>query len=106
MTRIWIGLLVAAARGLGQETFHIAGTVVNSQTGQPVKGAVVTLRARPEYRAETGASRLLSFLFSREILTDAAGRFSADAMQAGTFNVSAEKPGYVTQYWIGGGRSK
>lgn len=95
MTRIWIGLVVAAA-GFGQETFHVAGTVVNSQTGQPVKGAVVTVRPRPRLRANTGKPAVMDS--PREMLTDTAGRFTADSLAAGTFNIAAEKPGYVTQY--------
>ncbi|HEY1494928.1 MAG TPA: carboxypeptidase-like regulatory domain-containing protein, partial [Candidatus Solibacter sp.] len=100
MTRIWIGLLVVAA-GLGQEPFHIAGTVVNSQTGQPVKGAVVTLRARPQFSGDRSKPPVM--VPPREMLTDAAGRFSADAIAAGTLNITAEKPGYVAQYSAGAG---
>jgi hypothetical protein len=37
------------------------------------------------------------------MLTDAAGRFSADAMPEGTFNITAEKPGYVTHRSAGAG---
>ncbi len=97
MNRIWIGILLAASAP-GQDTFHIAGTVVNSQTGQPVKGAVVTLRGRVQF--EKGTKPQGPNL--REALTDAGGRFSVDGLPSGGFTVSAEKNGYVTAWAAGG----
>jgi hypothetical protein len=96
VNRIWIGILLAACAP-GQDTFHIAGTVVNSQTGQPVKGAVVTLRGRVQFEKGTPEAPK-----SREALTDAGGRFSVDELPSGGFTVSAEKNGYVTT-WVAGG---
>ena len=91
MTKIVIGLLLATSL-FGQETFHIAGTVVNSQTGQPVKGALVRIVGMPQL--EPGSSQHPRRQTQRELLTDVAGQFSADGLPAGNFTVNAQKNGF------------
>jgi hypothetical protein len=62
--------------------FHISGTVTNSQTGQPIRQALVTAQTNkrsPQIPA----------------LTDAAGSFLLAGLGAGTYSVTVAKRGYV-----------
>ena len=64
--------------------FHLSGTVTNSQTGQPVKQALVL--ARP------GPGRLSHQI---PVLTDGAGNFSLTGLAAGTYSLTVQKNGYT-----------
>jgi hypothetical protein len=87
--------LLLATSLFSQETFHIAGTVINSQTGQPVKGALVSVVGMGRHGA--GGSTPVPAITRREILTDIAGQFSADGLLDGTYSVHAQKTGFSIQ---------
>jgi hypothetical protein len=66
--------------------FHLSGTVTNSQTGQPVKQALVLARvSRPAIRAQQIPA-----------LTDGAGNFSLTGLAAGTYSLTVQKSGYTS----------
>ena len=71
-----------AAAPASQGTALLAGQVVAVDTGQPLPGVQVRL---------SGASPAPS----RAIATDAQGRFSFDALPAGTYTVTASRAGFV-----------
>jgi uncharacterized protein (DUF2141 family) len=80
--RAVIPVLFVALATAGQTPASLSGVVV-SETGQPVRQAVVT--------AAGGA-----LAQSQSVITDDAGRFSFAALPAGRFTLSAAKPAHVT----------
>jgi hypothetical protein len=64
-------------------TGSILGVVVEAGANRPVRGAVVTL---------TGREGLAAFRI--DVLADAEGRFAFLDLPKGSFNLSADKPGY------------
>jgi hypothetical protein len=72
--------LAGAVPLLAQQTATLSGTLTDS-TGAPVEGALVTLR-------NTGSNE------SRQSSTDAIGHYTFTLLQAGTFEVTGEKPGF------------
>ena len=67
-------------------TATVAGALTVAASGQPARGARVTLSAN-----DIGVSR------STE--TDALGRFSFAALPAGRYSLGASKPGHVPALW-------
>jgi hypothetical protein len=66
--------------------FHLSGTVTNSQTGQPVKQALILVRA-------PGPGRLSHQI---PVLTDGVGNFSLTGLAAGTYSLTVQKNGYTS----------
>jgi hypothetical protein len=77
--------LVAGA-AFAQETgkdFHIAGTVINSQTGEPVRHALVSVRPMRAFRGSARGDQIPAP--PAPVLTDLAGPFrSVDWLRADT----------------------
>ncbi len=71
----------------------IHGTVVDSKTGQPLKGAEVSLRTFSQ--ASRGESN--------SAVSDAEGHFSFDNLAAGRYRVTASRNGYVAREPRAGG---
>ena len=70
--------------------FHLSGTVTNSQTGQPVKQALVLARAdRPANPSPQATLQIPA-------LTDGAGNFSLTGLVAGTYSLTVQKNGYTS----------
>jgi protocatechuate 3,4-dioxygenase beta subunit len=68
-----------------QNKGSIQGTVVDAKTGQPLKGAEVSLRAfSPGNRGEANST-----------VSDAEGHFTFDGVAAGRYRVTASRNGYV-----------
>jgi hypothetical protein len=84
----------------------IEGTVTRAGTGQPLKGARVTLNratlptraaAAGELNAANGANRLgvLLAAASVSVITDANGRFTITGVDPGDYRISAEREGFI-----------
>ncbi|MGD0910899.1 MAG: carboxypeptidase regulatory-like domain-containing protein [Terracidiphilus sp.] len=67
--------------------FRVAGTVVNANTGEPVRGAAVALLTVED-------SHMMA---STESGDD--GRFSMDSLSAGKYQLTASKRGYTTGFY-------
>ena len=81
-----LALTAIAASCLAQDAdrgFHISGTVTDTQTGQPIKQALVNLRLLQQNPAQFPA------------LTDSAGGFLLTGLGPGTYRLDVEKKGYV-----------
>jgi Carboxypeptidase regulatory-like domain len=72
-------------------TLSVAGTVVNSLTGEPVRGAVVTITTGQVTGQPNGQLAL-------SILSDNSGHFQFDGLTEGRAFVSAIKPGFGNQF--------
>ena len=83
--------LCRAQEGAGE--YSISGVVVNSQTGEPVRQALVGGSGRRE-KSEAAPSRYQTI---EPILTDASGAFHLRGLEAGTYTVHAEKPGFENE---------
>src|SRR5713101_5869519 len=59
-------------------TYTLKGTVVNSVTGEPIRGALVQIYADRQ----------------RSVLTGPEGKFQIENLSRGTFGVQCRKPGY------------
>jgi protocatechuate 3,4-dioxygenase beta subunit len=70
----------------------VAGQVVNAATGEPVRRATVSLR-RVDARNRTSGTRAATY----GAVTDSDGRFTVKDLEAGSYRLSADKPGFVTQ---------
>ena len=86
--------------------YSISGVVVNSQTGEPVRQALVTgsgMRETSEdatndaTNGEDAAVHALGNDAIEPLLTDASGAFHWRGLQAGTYTLSAEKPGFASE---------
>ncbi len=78
----WLFLLSPFAQLAGQpsepQTFTVRGTVVNSATGEPIRGALVQLYSGP----------------TRSRLTGPQGEFVFENVPQGIFSVRVQKPGF------------
>jgi protocatechuate 3,4-dioxygenase beta subunit len=70
-----------------QNKGSIQGTVVDSKTGQPIKGAEVALRVLGQGGRGEGISAI----------SDAEGHFKFDSLSAGRYRLVATRNGYVTR---------
>lgn len=79
-----------------QDKGSIQGTVIDAKTGQPLKGAEVSLRAMSTgNRGEPNSS-----------VSDADGRFTFDGLAAGRYRLSASRNGYLMRDPRFGGTSR
>jgi len=62
-------------------TYTLRGTVVNSVTGEPIRGALVQIYANTQ----------------RSVLTGADGRFQFEKIAAGSYFAAARKPGFFSE---------
>src|SRR5258707_15738699 len=62
------------------DRYPIRGTVINSLTGEPIRGALVQIYANRQ----------------RSVLTGADGSFQFADVPAGTLNLNVRKPGFFT----------
>src|SRR5690242_16362413 len=79
---LWMCAIAVAQPGAGQFA-SVSGVVANSVTGQPVLRAHVVLSPIGAATETYGA------------MTDAAGRFSILRIPPGSYNMNAERVGYI-----------
>ncbi len=68
-------------------TLSVTGTVVNSLTGEPIRGAVVAI-----------ATGQINAQISLSTLSDNSGHFQVDGLTEGRAFITAIKPGFVNQF--------
>jgi hypothetical protein len=100
--RVLMAVLVAEALAAGaafaQEAgkdFHIAGTVINSLTGEPVRQALVTVRPMRAFRGRERGDQYQAPAQPAPALTDLAGAFQIGRLASGSYQLSAQKPGFA-----------
>jgi protocatechuate 3,4-dioxygenase beta subunit len=86
-----------AATG-SQEKSSVQGTVIDSKTGQALRGAEVVLGGTPgSWPAETDRTE------GSSTTSDSEGRFSFDSISPGRYGLRATKNGYLPPFARGGG---
>ena len=101
MRGVWLFLLLAGWCSAGQDSYVLAGTVVNARTGQPVKRAQLTLVQVQASPAAPGASSHLLIdvppapAFSAGALTDVSGVFRFSGLAPAEYTVLVQKPHFV-----------
>ncbi|HEX3876844.1 MAG TPA: carboxypeptidase-like regulatory domain-containing protein [Bryobacteraceae bacterium] len=76
----------------------IAGTAVNSLTGEPVKHALVVLNDGSKRVANPRANASATRPRSTTALTDAVGAFRFDSLPPGSYTLTAQKPEFVWEH--------
>jgi hypothetical protein len=79
-------------------TGSIIGTVVSAATGQPLRGARLTLTGRPGSPSATAAGSVTAVPFdgvARTTISDREGRFSFTSLPPGRFLVEANREGFL-----------
>jgi hypothetical protein len=99
--RIYLIGIILSFSLLGQAQrgdFSMSGVVLNGQTGEPMKTALVTLIAIPDF---SKATRQEGRFVPPEVappqtaLTDIGGQFQFNGVAAGKFTLNFQKPGFV-----------
>jgi protocatechuate 3,4-dioxygenase beta subunit len=80
-----------------QNKCSLRGTVVDSKTGQPVKGAEVTLRGGAFGSSGSWVAGMANRSEPAAAISDAEGHFSFDNLAPGRYRVSASRNGYVSR---------
>jgi len=75
--------------------YSISGTVVNSVTGEPVKGARVMMMALPQADPATGVPGNAQESVVRAAMAGPSGGFTFAGLPAGHYLLGAQKPGFV-----------
>src|ERR1700760_2284153 len=89
---MFIACSVLAGLARSQSTYSLGGSVLNSQTGEPVSGALVTLsniNAAPVYDPTKRPKSMI-----RETPADSTGRFQFDNLPEGSYRLTADRPGF------------
>jgi hypothetical protein len=98
MRGVWLLLLLTGCCSAQQGEYVLAGSVVNSRTGDPVKRALVTAFRLPT-PADMGdgpvARPTPAQPFSATAFTDVSGVFRFTGLASGTYNLSAQKPHFT-----------
>ena len=96
--RLAVLCLFPAALLAQDASITLAGTVVNSATGEPLPRALVVINgSHIDGAGEAAAGRMLAFQqIHRTVLTDAAGAFRFSGLPEAQYNVAAQKPGFRT----------
>lgn len=74
--------------------FSVAGTVVNSETGEPLKYALVQLTHFPSPGKAADDSKPFKPI-TKSAITDIAGAFRFDGLEPGAYNLNAQKPEFT-----------
>jgi protocatechuate 3,4-dioxygenase beta subunit len=98
MRGVWLLLLLTGCCWAQQGEYVLAGSVVNSRTGEPVKRALVTAfrLATPADMGDGLAARPKPAQpFSATAFTDVSGTFRFTSLTSGTYSLSAQKPHFT-----------
>src|SRR5215472_13868935 len=75
-----------------QSMYSLSGSVLNSQTGEPVGGALATLSILNLASVNNQANRPKPIV--REAAADSTGRFQFDNLPEGSYRLTADRPGF------------
>jgi len=75
-----------------QSMYSLSGSVLNSQTGEPVGGALATLSILNLASVNNQANRPKPIV--REAAADSTGRFQFDNLPEGSYMLTADRPGF------------
>jgi Carboxypeptidase regulatory-like domain len=94
------GLLAISAPLLGQQgQFSVSGTIVNSQTGEVLRNAMVTLFKQPDLeklKTDVARGAAIQPVNSRVVtLSGPAGEFQFNGLTAGSYSVAGQKAGFT-----------
>jgi hypothetical protein len=103
MRGVWLLLLLTGCCWAQQGEYVLAGSVVNSRTGEPVKRALVTaMRIVTQRDARDGSAARPPGVYtfgssanSAAVFTDVSGAFRFTGLASGTYNLSAQKPHFT-----------
>lgn len=92
MRAVWLSILapLALAASNAQGDYSVSGTVRNSMTGEPIRGAVVTLITAPDVRGEFIPDGGI-----RTTISGSSGEYSFSGLANDQYNVTAQKPGFI-----------
>jgi hypothetical protein len=91
---------------LNDGTYSLSGTVVNSETGEPLRNAVVTLAKTPtpqemsEFQEAMKSGRIPGV--RKSALSGTSGEYQFTGLKEGQYMVNAQKPGYVRRFDVEG----
>ena len=97
MTRPTIAALILSFSLVGQQTgeYSVTGVVLNTQTGEPVKYALVTLMSFQQFDpSQPENSSKIQTSIHRTTQTGGAGEFQFVGLPKAHYTVSAQKPGF------------
>ena len=90
------------------DRYSLSGTVVNSESGEPIRNAVVTLFKTPtqqelvEYQAAVKATPGRLPFSGRSSLSGVSGEYQLTGLPDGHYVVNAQKPGFAVQFTAAG----
>ena len=84
---------LALSHAFPQGSESLSGTVKNSVTGTPIKGAMVTLYRMPDNEADVDAAHFRPLV--KTVMAGANGEFSFSGLTKGNYAVRPLKPGFV-----------
>ncbi len=99
-------LIVAAMAAHAQDQLSIGGSVVNSVTGEPIRNALVTLQGVPSMdQIRTGRANFDPGAMPRKTtFAGTAGEFEFTGLPKGSYQLSAQKPGFNLPFTGGSDR--
>lgn len=75
--------------------YSLSGVVTNTQTGEPVKNALVTLVEQPVFKTDGSPPARPTPSAPRSKLAGIGGEFQFDGLAEGQYRVTVEKPGFA-----------
>lgn len=108
MARLLFLSVLVSLQLVAQEagSYSIAGTVVNSETGEPIRYALVTLLNFSAPAANTPQGQIPPIRVPKTTQTGDMGEFVFRGLEKGHYRFHAQKPGFVDQDIRGGARAE
>ena len=93
MRCIWACLSISIPLLAQQANDTVSGMVLNSETGEPVKYALVSLRSVPKFDPEHPPQQPITPV-QRSVQADGSGQFQFNGLTKGRYTLRAQKPGF------------
>ncbi|HUA85331.1 MAG TPA: carboxypeptidase-like regulatory domain-containing protein [Bryobacteraceae bacterium] len=91
-------VILLSAIAAAQDTYSISGSVVNSVTGEPVKNALVSARPVPSTDQLRSGNVPVMPPTPKTTFAGSAGEFEFTGLAAGSYQLSAQKPGFNASF--------